>query len=171
MFHQVKVLPKDCDFLTFLWWPRGDLELPPQEYHIMQVHPFGATSSPSWCQFCLLESANDHDEGSDEATLETVRNNFYTDVCLFSVSCQDKSIRLVHQLSKLLENKSFHLRKWLGNDQKVFSTISNSDLSKTSLSLLSSDQVSEKILGVVWNFQSDQFEFNVSIKNKPLTRR
>ena len=170
MFHQVKVHPNDCDFLRFLWWPRGDLELPPQEYH-MQVHLFGATSSPSCCQFCLLESANDQVEDFDEATLEIVRNNFYMDDCLFSVSCQDEAIRLVHQLSKLLENKGFHLRKWLGNDQKVLSTIPNADLCKACLSLPSSDQVSEKILGVVWNFETDRFEFNVSIKEKPLTRR
>ena len=71
MFHQVKVHPNDCDFLRFLWWPRGNFNLPPQEYH-MQVHLFGATSSPSCCQFCLLESANDQVEDFDEATLEIV---------------------------------------------------------------------------------------------------
>ena len=170
MFHQVKVHPNDCDFLRFLWWPCGDLELPPQEHH-MPVHLFGATSPPSCCHFCLLKSANDQVEDFDKATLDIVRNNFYMDDCLFSVSCQDEAIRLVRQLSKLLENRGFHLRKWLGNDQKVLSTIPNSDLPKASLSQPSSDQVSEKILGVVWNFQSDRFQFNVSIKEKPLTRR
>ena len=137
----------------------------------MQVHLFGATSSPSCYQFCLLESANDQVEDVDEATLEIVRNNFYMDDCLFSLSCQDEAIRLVHQLSKLLKNRGFHLRKWLGNDQKVLLTIPNADLFKACLSLPSSDQVSEKILGVVWNFETDWFEFNVSIKEKPLTRR
>ena len=170
MFHQVKVHPNDCGFLRFLWWPRGDLELPPQEYH-MPVHLFGASSSASCCQFCLLESANDQVEDFDKATLEIVRNNFYMDDCLFSASCLDEAIRIVHQLSKLLENRGFYLRKWLGNDQKVLPTIPNSDLSKASLSLPSSDKVTEKILGVVWNFQTDRFEFNVSIKEKPLTRR
>ena len=169
MFHQLKVHPNDCDFLRFLWWPRGDFNLPPQEYH-MQVHLFGATSSPSCCQFCLLESANDQVEDFDEATLEIVRNNFYMDDCLFSVSCQDEAIRLVHQLSKLLENRGFHLRKWLGNDQKVLSTIPNSDLSKACLSLPSSDQVNEKFWAWCGIFETDRFEFNVSIKKKPLTR-
>ena len=44
MFHQVRVPPEDCDALRFLWWPEG-LNREPEEY-LMQVHIFGATSSP-----------------------------------------------------------------------------------------------------------------------------
>ncbi len=46
MFHQVKVPPEDADLLRFLWWPDSDLSQELQEYR-MEVHLFGATSSPS----------------------------------------------------------------------------------------------------------------------------
>jgi hypothetical protein len=41
MFHQVRVRSTDCDALRFLWWPNGNLALPPEEYQ-MTVHLFGA---------------------------------------------------------------------------------------------------------------------------------
>lgn len=46
MFHQVRVEPKDCDALRFLWWPGGDLSAELVEYRMMK-HLFGATSSPN----------------------------------------------------------------------------------------------------------------------------
>ena len=44
MFHQVRVPAEDCDALRFLWWSEN-LSDEPEEYQ-MQVHIFGATSSP-----------------------------------------------------------------------------------------------------------------------------
>lgn len=52
MFHQVRVWEKDCDALRFLWWPGGDLTKSPKTY-CMQVHLFGATSSPSCAAYAL----------------------------------------------------------------------------------------------------------------------
>ena len=46
MFHQVRVSPKDCDALRFLWWPGNDLNKDPEDYQML-VHLFGATSSAS----------------------------------------------------------------------------------------------------------------------------
>ena len=65
MFHQVRVDPKDRQYLRFLWWPRGNLALEPQTYQ-MKVHLFNATSSPACAQFCLLEAADDQSHLFDE---------------------------------------------------------------------------------------------------------
>ena len=46
MFHQVRVSPKDCDALRFLWWPENDFNKDPEHYQML-VHLFGATLSPS----------------------------------------------------------------------------------------------------------------------------
>ena len=48
MFHQVCVHERDCDALCFLWRPNGVMNDEPSCYR-MQVHFFGATSSPSSC--------------------------------------------------------------------------------------------------------------------------
>ena len=46
MFHQVRVPERQRGFLRFLWWPDGDLTQDLEEYQ-MNVHLFGAVSSPS----------------------------------------------------------------------------------------------------------------------------
>ena len=46
MFHQVRVPSNDANYLRFLWWQGGDVRKKSTEYQ-MNVHLFGATSSPS----------------------------------------------------------------------------------------------------------------------------
>jgi hypothetical protein len=60
MFHQVRVDPKDCKALRFLWLPDADFTKPPEEYQT-QVHLFGATSSPSCSSYALKKTAHYHE--------------------------------------------------------------------------------------------------------------
>ncbi|KAJ8416516.1 hypothetical protein AAFF_G00358040 [Aldrovandia affinis] len=75
MFHQVKVPPEDADLLRFLWWPEGDISQELQEYR-MEVHLFGATSSPSCASYALRRCAEDTRQLFDAAVVDTVLHNF-----------------------------------------------------------------------------------------------
>ena len=57
MFHQVRVSPKDCDALRFLWWPENDFNKDPEDCQML-VHLFGATSSPRCTNFGLKQTAD-----------------------------------------------------------------------------------------------------------------
>ena len=46
MFHQVRVPCTDASYLRYIWLQNGDIKKEPTEYQ-MNVHLFGATSSPS----------------------------------------------------------------------------------------------------------------------------
>ena len=120
MFHQVKVDPRDHSYLRFLWWPDGDLSQPFHEYS-MQVHLFGATSSPACTNFCLNQAAIDQADVFSTEAVETLQQNFYMDDCLKSVSleeaqkeiiaCMQRS-RFEKEISSLSElSKSNPLRK------------------------------------------------------------
>ena len=52
MFHRFHVHPEDRDYLRFLWWKDGDVSKEPLDYR-MNVHLFGATSSPGCANFGL----------------------------------------------------------------------------------------------------------------------
>ena len=58
MFHQARVPPEDYDAFRFLWWPEKDLDQEPVDYR-MEVHLFGATSSPGCSIFALRKVAED----------------------------------------------------------------------------------------------------------------
>ena len=54
MFHSFYVIPEHRDFLRFLCFEDNDLERPIVEYR-MNVHLFGAASSPAVSNFGLRE--------------------------------------------------------------------------------------------------------------------
>ena len=58
MFHQVRVAEEHRNFLRFLWWPNGDLSQSLHEYQ-MNVHLFGAISSPSCANYAVRKTADD----------------------------------------------------------------------------------------------------------------
>ena len=92
MFHQVNVNPNDCDALRFLLWPNNDLNSEPEEYQMM-VHLFGATSSPSCANFALRRTAEDNQQEFSKEAVNSVKDNFYVDDCLKSVSSENKCQR------------------------------------------------------------------------------
>lgn len=172
MFHQVKVPPEDADLLRFLWWPDGDISKELQEYR-MEVHLFGATSSPSCANYALRRCAEDNRSTFDTAVVETVLNNFYVDDCLKSVNSEQAAIKLLHDLTAICQTGGFRLTKWTTNCQNVLLTIPLEDRA-TEVKDLDLDQESlaiKRALGVQWCIRSDQFKFKVNIEQKPLTRR
>ena len=58
MFHSFYVNPDDRHYLRFLWFA-NDLTSPIVEYQ-MNVHLFGAASSPGVANFCLHQTAETH---------------------------------------------------------------------------------------------------------------
>lgn len=61
IYYQVQVQNNHCDFLQFLWWPQGDVNQPLEGYK-MNVHLFGAVSSPSIANFPLKQTGTGHSE-------------------------------------------------------------------------------------------------------------
>ena len=171
MYHQVKVDPKDQKYLRFLWWPGGDTSLTPVQYS-MQVHIFGATSSPSCACFALLQTAEDNSTSFAEEVVRTVRENFYMDDCLKSVPDVQQAIEITKQISLLLKKGGFHLNKWMSNNKSILSQVPPEDVSKSMLNFSESGTEGyERVLGVLWNFVTDQFSFRVKMTSKPFTRR
>ena len=81
MFNQVRVSVPNRDYLRFLWWPQGYISTPCEEFR-MNVHLFGAKSSPSCVSYCLRRTAQDHETEYDPDVINTVCRNFYVDNCL-----------------------------------------------------------------------------------------
>ncbi len=136
----------------------------------MTVHLFGAASSPSCANFALKRVAKDHKAEFDDETIRTVNKNFYVDDCLKSVGSNEKAIRLANQSRNLLAMGGSRLTKWISNSEEVLkslpeserATVKNLDLSEPHL---------ERALGVHWNVTNEELVFQISVKDKPPTRR
>ena len=172
MFCQVRVTTSDCDWLRFLWWQDGDIERPLLD-HRMLVHVFGATSSPSCANYALKSTADDNKNQFDSEVVDTLRTNFYVDDCLRSTSTEDKAVTLAHELSAICEKGGFHLTKWISNRKSVMESIPMCERAETTknLDLDSNSLPSHKALGMLWLMETDSFNFQIDISDKPPTRR
>lgn len=172
MLHQVKIPPEDADLLRFLWWPDGNVSQELQEYR-MEVHLFGATSSPSCASYALRRCAEDNKNSFDAAVVDTVLHNLYVDDCLKSVASEQEAVILYQDLKAICQTGGFRRTKWMTNNQDVLSIIPREDQA-TEVKDLDLDQDShaiERALGIQWCIWSDQFKFHVNIQQKTLTRR
>lgn len=165
MFHQVRVKPEDCKVLKFLWWPEAEFSRPPEE-HQMQVHLFGATSSPSCADFALRKTAKDHKADFDEETISTVNKNFYVDDCLKSVSTINKAVNLASQLTTLLAKGGFHLTKWTSNSREVLASIPQKERAPSVVNIDFESLPIERALGVIWDIEADVFRFRIAEMKK-----
>ena len=137
----------------------------------MMVHLFGATSSPSCANFSLRRTAEDNYQESSKEAVDSVKDNFYVDDCLKSVSSETKAIGLVNELRTLLSKGGFHLTKWISNSRKVIDAIPLSERAGSVKNLLLDQLPIERALGVRWDVESDTFGFKITVKERPATRR
>ena len=172
MYYQVRVPEDQRDFLRFLWWPDGDLSNEVKEYQ-MNVHIFGAVSSPSCANFGLNQAANDSEQDIGAETCNVLRKNFYVDDCLRSEETEDEAITRIDGVRRACSLGGFRLTKFVCNRSRVLNTIPESERAKQVKRFeLRNDNIHlERVLGVDWLVESDAFGFRIVLKDKPLTRR
>lgn len=172
MFHQVRVPAEDVDLLRFLWWPKGDLTCEPVDFR-MNVHLFGATSSPSCANFALRKCAEDNAHLFQQDTIDKVLHCFYVDDCLVATANEKEALRLFHDLLSLCSKGGFKLTKWMSNRRAVMDVIPLELRAKDMKNLdLDHDVLPvERVLGVQWCIQSDIFKFKITVQERPPTRR
>ena len=170
MFHEVRVVPSDSKALRFLRWQNGDITKPPDEEKMI-VHVFGATSSPSCTSFCLKKTAEDNESEFLAEIVNTVRRNFHVNDCLKSVRTHQDARTLVSELTDLLSRGGFCLTKWISNGRQVLASNPESESVKSVIDLDLDELPVERMLGVQWNVESDEFSFKVVVTKKPSTGR
>lgn len=118
MFHQIKVDEQHLGFLRFLWWPKGNLEQELVQYR-MNVHLFGAVSSPSVACYALRKAADDNAHKFSAEVTDTVKCNFYVDDLLKSLPSEEDAILMIQDLKAICQAGGFKLTKWFSNSREV----------------------------------------------------
>ena len=95
MFHQVRVRPSDGPAFRFIWRDPGSTQ-PPDIYQ-MDVHLFGAVSSPAVCSNALQRAVKDSNDS--ETLLPQITRHFYMDNWLVSFPAADEAISTAKRLT------------------------------------------------------------------------
>ncbi|XP_067945390.1 uncharacterized protein [Watersipora subatra] len=157
MFHQFRVLPPFQNYLRFLWFDGLGNIVP----YRMKVHLFGARSSPACATYGLRYLADQYCKGepADSEAVSFVKDNFYVDDGLTSVSTTEDARLLINHTTKLCESGNILLHKFMSNDkdfmksiaqQKRASSVIDIDLGKEALP-------TERALGIQWDVENDGF--------------
>ena len=171
MFHQVFVPPDDRKKLSFLWWSTNDFSKEPDIYE-MNVHVFGATSSPSVCEFALRKTAKDNSSKYSAAAVNAVLHDFYVDDMLKSFNSTADAISTSHEIKRLLSEGGFKLTKWISNREEVVQSFDEKDRAPaTKRVALDASSPKEKTLGVMWDLEADTLSTREPMNSFPMTRR
>lgn len=169
MFLQVKIPDKDKKYFSFLWWPDGNLDSEPV-VHQLNVHPFGATSSPFCATFALRKTAQIFKGQFSEQSTSAVYHNFYVDDCLASTFTIASAVCMVDELRRMLSLGGFKLTKWNSNRPEVLQGVPSEERCTESHDSFSM-KIRQPTLGMRWNVRADVFELKVDLPASPETRR
>ena len=171
MFHQFFVDEADRDYLRFIWFSDENLTQP-TDYR-MCVHLFGAASSPGCANFGLKQVAHDNEAKYGAEAANFLRHDFYVDDGLKSVPSNDEAVRLISSCRSMCSEGGLRLHKFASNSKEVLELIPTQDraASLTDVEIFSSNLQVERALGVQWCIVSDTLQFQITLCDKPLTRR
>lgn len=89
---------------------------------------------------------------------KTITKNSYTYDISDSVDTLDHAKKLTQETDKVLESRGFALKKWSSN--KAFTETQNHKRGFKS----PNKETEEKVLGLVWNCNTDEFKFKVKLE-------
>ena len=120
MFYQVRVPGEQRKYLKFFWFENSDLGGAIKEYWLT-VHLFGATSSPSVCNYALQQTVKD--ENVNEEIRETVNRNFYVDDLLKSCESISGAVSTFKGVRKAVASGGFALTQFVSNSDEVVESL------------------------------------------------
>lgn len=128
------------------------------------VVTYGLASSPYTSVRALIQCALDHAKEMPRAA-QVVQSDFYMDDLLTTVDTESDAITLRREIIALLGKGGFTLAKWCSNYPNIIKgKVENKSVNEAD---------SASVLGVLWNYQNDEFQFNVQGRVQPeiITKR
>ena len=172
MFHSFHVTPSCRDFLRFLWFENNDLDDAITEFR-MNVHLFGAVSSPTIANYSLHKTAETGRAEFGDKAADFLRRNFYVDDGLTSVPTTSEAVELIENSQALCASAKLRLHKFASNRKDVLVALPKDDRAKDlkDLDLRHDALPIQRSLGTYWCIESDTLGFHIELKDKPLSRR
>ena len=120
MFHNFAVNPEHRDFLRFLWFKDGDINQPIVEYR-MNVHLFGAVSSPGVANFGLMATAKEGSQEFGENARDFLEQEFYVDDGLKSFANPEEAIATIKNAQAICASATFDFISLLATTRSSWS--------------------------------------------------
>lgn len=134
---------------------------------------YGTTSAPFQATRCLVEIANENEIQYPQAA-KVIRQAFYMDDLLLSVNSETEAVKIYRDLTKILGQANFHLRKWSSNSKEFLEVLlKENNYRNEDNFILSHKDKQLKTLGIAWDPETDVLKYciNVNVNISEITKR
>lgn len=155
MYRQMEINPSQRFLLNILW--RDDPQQPLRCIELSTI-TYGTKCAPFLATRALLELAIRHEKEYPLA-LHAIKHQCYIDDILAGANQFEQLIQLHHQLINLLNSACISLHKWKSNSPEFLDYINVPSQSSTHNLYLENSV--NKVLGLSWNTETDEFAIQV----------
>lgn len=167
MYLHVKLEKHDQAYQKILW--RKNANEPIGDYCLTTI-TFGVNSSP----FIVVAAVQHHAENEMEKfpiASNIILNDSYMDDISSGSDCVKQAIKVRKQITDILQDASFPIRKWASNSSEFLSSIPNEEREMSSKELRGIKYITT--LGLRWFYEGDKLGFKTNVERdaKKLTKR
>lgn len=101
----------------------------------MNVHLFGAASSPGVANFCLHQTAETHRQDFANITSDFLLRDLYVDDGLKSVPTAEQALQLIKDAQAMCARDSLRLHKFASNSKQVLEALPTNQQAKDLIGL------------------------------------
>eukprot|EP00794_Sanderia_malayensis_P009579 gene9579-biopygen7911 len=171
-FLNIDIHPQDRDCLRFLWYKDVNAAEPEVIVYRFNRVVFGCNSSPFLLNCVLRHHINKYVEKDPEFVGKLIGGFFVDDLV---VSCKDpqEALSLHVKAKERMKEGGFTLRKWKTSDKKLAEEIwqregevkqklEDQSYTKETLGTQVSEKGKTKVLGLAWDNEKDEIEFDLA---------
>ncbi|XP_037812325.1 uncharacterized protein LOC119604046 [Lucilia sericata] len=156
MYRQVLIHPEDRPYQCILW-RKSPLEEP--ETYQLRTITYGTVAAPFLATRTLKQVAIDNSTTHPDVSYE-IDNNFYVDDYMSCAPDIETANSMRKNLCSVLSSAGFNLRKWASNSHEFQEPIGVKDRDLSSSAIIN-DSGTVKTLGLLWNTESDCFQYSI----------
>ncbi|XP_072403050.1 uncharacterized protein [Diabrotica undecimpunctata] len=157
MYRQVSIHPPQRNLQQILW--REKPSDPLLEFQLNTV-TYG-TSSASYLAIRSIFQLALENMSASPASSKVIQNDFYVDDLLTGSDSLTELSNICKEVSSILKQGCFELRKWISNEPQALMHIADSNVQLNTLNLGSKENA--KTLGIFWSSSSDVLTYNSEV--------
>ncbi|XP_053663492.1 uncharacterized protein LOC128712627 [Anopheles marshallii] len=159
MFFQVRMNHAD-QRSQMVFWDDGSKQNGEPSVYAVTVMTFGAACSPASAHFVKNLNAERFVDRFPRA-VECIKYEHYVDDMLASVETVDEAVTLAEDVRLVHSKGGFEIRNWLSNSKDVVHKL-RWGVNQNKCVDMSSNQGTEKVLGMWWNTDDDMLTFRIN---------
>ena len=168
MYRQIEIDERDVDYPRIVWQPALNS---PEEHYQLPTLTYGLSCAP-YLALRVIQQLSEDEHARFPNAAEVLRRSTYVDDIFFGADDHLSALQLRDEMINLLRSGGFPLRKWVANNPKLTSDLSQHERLRPCWKDFNSDQP-VRTLGLAWDRTEDAYRYKAprSKELAPATKR